>query len=921
MPNLLTFANLGGAGADSGGCWEFVGARLIGTSGAWLAPQILTVGGVPGSYANGDSVGATDDPLVVFEPDWCGYELAFIYTNDCGGPVACVVETQFVFDVLDSCCDCAVDAVISVLGCVLTVDSDGCVCTGGCSYEWDRSCDGQQTWTHLPVFDGDSSIIADDNCCYRVRVTDCDDGCNNTSNVLCVTCYDPCPGSITATVDGCLWKDFVYPCTPAFWAFSYSFDAGANYDQYVSGTNNPLDPFQVPFTALWKLFIVCDNGCQETITQNFASCDPPCDCTGQLTFNQASCSLIVAGFNGVDCGVNQDIGYWLYSGTNTPPWTVVGTEVIAGPGSFSYTPTENGWYRFFIESSTGLCKCTGALIGECVLGPIHVTCVPVCDCAFTLSESNCMIIYNDIFGACGVQDGYAHQWAYNEDGIGPWTLFSAPLDNLVPEDYFGNGFYRLTLSKADCSDVVLIIEITCVPVCSPTVTITQLPDCRLQAIWSGCDGVPVTSQWNPAIATTTPGSCGGAFGWGANIADDLYVANPDGTGQAIITPTAGETCYRFWISCCSDTGIVEDQFWWTPCCEDNPSIDITSTTCNYNLSFYDPNSIGNTDTGFCKVSGNNNSTLHNFSLGVRVTGCGGVEIYNEILTEQGTIARLGAITDMSVVEVGGYCKNMTFWDTLSDSEQTFDFNPSTSPYLSGVDVSKLYINNPGVTPQQWVTNINLQMQKCLLDEYGATSLNHNIFFEYDGSVYASQYDIVKHNPTGLWIGAGKSIGAGGSGGWTLTEPIAGNTINSMFQNPEAIFGNNVVLSGTIPIPCGFLAFSKELTLVSPNFSPSFAGGIQVKRYPTYVSPGLAYPDTLDYYPLGLPYVNTSGFTQIWSDSCTTWLATVGDECAGATYLWNTAEITESISPTVPGTYTVQVTCPDGCIYNLETTFP
>jgi hypothetical protein len=249
------------------------------------------------------------------------------------------------------------------------------------------------------------------------------------------------------TTSVCTNQDATFTVTPSggtapyTYAWTYSVPSGPVIG---AGTGNPKT-FNFPTANTYTVVCTVTDavGCQFSIfaIMTVTNCTN-CACTPTLTLN--GCTLN-GSFTGTGCG---NFTYQLqYSLTGTG-WSVAASGVASNGGSFTHTPTANGFYRLVIVAN----GCTLQQTPD-----ISVNCVVSCNCTagtLTYNTSTCLLSWTN---TCS---GYL---ADLERFNGANWVFVSQTNPFSPTQ---DGLYRIAYRKGGCPDVY-----------SNTVLIDLLLDC------------------------------------------------------------------------------------------------------------------------------------------------------------------------------------------------------------------------------------------------------------------------------------------------------------------------------------------------------------------------------------------------------------------------------------------------------------
>lgn len=224
---------------------------------------------------------------------------------------------------------------------------------------------------------------------YAISVTVTDlNGCSftDTRNITVIQCCGMTLSISPTTTSVCTNQDATFTVTPSggtapyTYAWTYSVPSGPVIG---AGTGNPKT-FNFPTANTYTIVCTVTDalGCQVSIfaTMTVTTCTS-CVCTPSLTL--AGC-ILTGSFAGAGCG---SFTYQLqYSATGTG-WSVVQSGLASTGGSFTHTPTANGFYRLVIVAS----GCTLQQTAD-----VNVNCVVSCGCtAGTLTLTGCTLTWTN----------------------------------------------------------------------------------------------------------------------------------------------------------------------------------------------------------------------------------------------------------------------------------------------------------------------------------------------------------------------------------------------------------------------------------------------------------------------------------------------------------------------------------------------
>jgi hypothetical protein len=229
---------------------------------------------------------------------------------------------------------------------------------------------------------------------------------------------------------------------PYSYSWTYSVPSGSVIG---AGTGNPKT-FNFPTANTYTLVCTVTDavGCQFSIfaTMTVTNCTN-CVCTPNLVLNGC---VLNGSFTGAGC---PNFTYQLqYSATGTG-WSIAASGTASNGGTFTHTPTANGFYRLVIVAS----GCTLQQTAD-----VNVNCVVSCGCTvgtLTYNTSTCLLSWTN---TCS---GYL---ADLERFNGATWVFVSQTNPFSPTQ---DGLYRVTYRKGGCPDVS-----------SNTVLIDLLLDCN-----------------------------------------------------------------------------------------------------------------------------------------------------------------------------------------------------------------------------------------------------------------------------------------------------------------------------------------------------------------------------------------------------------------------------------------------------------
>ena len=465
-----------------------------------------------------------------------------------------------------------------------------------------------------------------------------------------------------------------------------------------------------------------------------------------------------------------------------------------------------------------------------------------------------------------------------------------------PYSLTSDGIYRLKLTKTGCPDVFSnSITATCVSSCTLTIDSYELDivDCgRVNFSWSNSSGGNVNVSF--AYPSVNPTDCNTAGGWTNFTPTGLILDQVANTGTAVIDdPNACGKCIRILID--DPLCTIRDDYLVVPCCcVDTPTITPSPTTETFTARFYNP------------INGNDDAIGFQFNgLGVALNVVHGMRVRNS----NGLIVHESQAFNTSSL-IGSSCLiNSTITSGLNSSvvsniESTVkylylngvQYDLEDSAYHAGVNVVDLIFDNnaTGDTQSAYCTVI-----KNILDSLGATQFTH---YYYSISVLSNRLTLIFRNANlqTTWY----AFDQHGNVGVELLDTTTLNIVSS-----PALLGAINTPSLSYVTECGSAVNIRANnvpinTFVSSNTNVNLIEGNKLNT---------AF--TIDNYPID--YNIDLNPTSNQDTSCAATELTVTGECSpGATYLWSTGETTESII-VISGNYSVIVTCPDGCSYNLN----
>jgi len=361
------------------------------------------------------------------------------------------------------------------------------------------------------------------NFAIGITVTDVN-GCvfTDTRNITVVTCCGMTASVTPTTISVCTNQDATFTASqtggtaPINYAWTSQLLPASAIAQ-GSGTTKTLN-FSTAGSYTVVVTATDNTGCTSnaTATMTVTTCTN-CVCTHTLTLSGC---ILTGTFNGAGCG---NYSYQLqYSLTGTG-WSTVTSGLAAPSGSFSYTPTANGFYRVVILSA-------GCTLAETPL--VSVTCfTPTCSNSPTLtlnstSSTVCgttpVTVIGNIFG------GSATSVTITENGAGTVTPTSSGASPFS---------FTYTPSLADAGTTLTVTVVTNNPLGAPCT-----PETRLYSITVNPIPTPTITSSNTALCvgqtkTLTATPAGGVFtvSGPATVAGGALVAT--GAGNIIVTYT------------------------------------------------------------------------------------------------------------------------------------------------------------------------------------------------------------------------------------------------------------------------------------------------------------------------------------------------------------------------------------------------
>ncbi len=234
---------------------------------------------------------------------------------------------------------------------------------------------------------------------------------------------------------------------------------------------------------------------------------------------------------------------------------------------------------------------------------------------------------------------------------------------------------------------------------------------------------------------------------------------------------------------------------------------------------------------------------------------------------------------------------------------SIDLYPTSTPYLSGpygvANATDLYINVMPFNYNTWKTAFEILFKNALKAVLNKDHSTHYILETFHGTnSFTSNPEILvttrtKHNDEN-WIDIRKFL-------IHLEEGGTHASFAEFWQQEET----NVDIVVSRNTPCEILETEIEQTsgfFIWP--SGSEARWLSSSTYSSDI----------------LPKYWNSYHQKTKQITCPITTLTVQDLCPGATYLWSTGETTQSITVDQSGTYSVMVTCPDGCSEQLTFDF-
>ncbi|MFT6337942.1 MAG: hypothetical protein ACJATI_004709 [Halioglobus sp.] len=240
-----------------------------------------------------------------------------------------------------------------------------------------------------------------------------------------------------------------------------------------SGDGPQIEDYIVTSVGLYQLTIECENGCEYASNLYYPDCFvDPCDFDIQISSEGCIASVTLTGCT------NAQFQWYVQ--------TDDGSFEISGATSSSVEADQNGLYYVIIN---GCSSCE-----EDVSSPsIEMYCGEECGCDVNLTQNECIISLEE--NGC---EGYEQIFEYYLKDFDIWVIVNNPVFPYDPVEH-GNGSYRITYTSVDCDETSDGIYIECKPVCSDCDDPCEidlylaLEGCTLEAIVDSCEA-PIL-QW------------------------------------------------------------------------------------------------------------------------------------------------------------------------------------------------------------------------------------------------------------------------------------------------------------------------------------------------------------------------------------------------------------------------------------------
>ena len=352
----------------------------------------------------------------------------------------------------------------------------------GISYTYTASAVGTYTLT--------LTIVDANNCTYT-----------DTKNLSVINC---CGLSVSLTPDITVCTNqigtFTATATGGNTPYTYNWFSQLSPNPPVAqGSGNPKS-FTFSNTGTYTIQVTATDavGCTAISSRNMVvqSCTD-CTCTPFLNLNNC---ILTAGMNGSGCG---NYTYQLqYSATGTG-WSILNSGTASNGYSFNHTPTQNGFYRMVIASSS------------CILQEvtISVNCVIACGCTagtLTYNTGTCQLSWTN---QC---PGYLTDLEFYNGTS--WVVVS----QISPYTPSNSGNYRVAFKKGGCptvySNAVAVTQNSC-----PSQFYFHDDDFNFDLYVPIHDFIYITAQTEtnstPNYSLWYVGMCYDNFGFGINWGD------------------------------------------------------------------------------------------------------------------------------------------------------------------------------------------------------------------------------------------------------------------------------------------------------------------------------------------------------------------------------------------------------------------
>lgn len=850
---------------------------------------------------------------------------------------------------------------------IIVSGSTGCTSGAGATnqFKWYRSCNGGVSWEHLPNFDGDLFIFANDSCSYQF-VHPCSNGCVSRSNIVTASGCSSCSGTLAVTMFGCTYRVVAGPnCVDGV----FSLKKGTTTIATKVASDYPVD-FVVPSNGIYYVELDCGNGCPIydgpgftfnscgaatcnsslalaldgcTIEATVTNCPSPVFTfinpngtivqtgstasfvatlnglwTVQLT-GCPNCSTIISTITVTGCQVNPCVCSPVLEDTDCGDLTTTAcsgytTEWqyrtdpssnwgVVQSGGTTYTASVNGQYRVQYTKSGCPEVYSNILSVSCFVVPC--TCVPV----LTLSSGPCQLTYTAT--ACS---GYVLFLQRLTGGV--WVDVTAFPANPYTVPVGADDFYRLKGTHANCPTVYSnIVYVNCAGgACSIDITQFELNACgEIEFAWSNTSGVLPILTWQ--YASVNPTNCSTAGGWVAFSPTGTWGQAGFGGSGLINVNDYCDRCIRLTIT--DSCGSAQEKLFVPCCCTDTPTIDDNTQSSDYRIELRSPIS-GSIDVFGARNSGTRDMEIYSNADYKRSINGGA---YSTLSSEEvsGIIPNVYtqcSRTNNTVMSGTDYVKEIKF--KVGGTTHILDMDPSTSPYLTGsfgtIASADLMIYSSGVPLATARTAINNQIRNAIKSVVSELVAD-------DVLVHLLDSGSTRHVEVYLRVKWGSSTYIDNNVDYLLKHNVSTNHVIPTTDKVHTFDDDETTLLITKSNPCGNLTLNTVIDHY-PNGSPT---QITIEGKVSW----FMWSDPSEVYPIYSTIQLLHGSFGVWdvygtavtqtTTSCAETILTVLGECSGATYLWSTGATTESITVGVPGLYSVLITCPDGCEYTINIT--